>query len=280
MRRRRFALVGQVLAGALVLAAIVWLVRAGLLALVAFEERLAEPWFWLYQHVGYVIGLALLAIALLAALHLRVHGRHDQRPQGPHDAIRWWTLGERIVHWLFVLSFLVLLVSGLQLYLAGFGLPTPLTRFMRRWHVGEPFMVGGALLFVLWFRDALPRRYDLRWLAHFGGYLGHAGLLPAGRFNAGQKLWFWLEALGGIAMAVTGWELQHHFTRFDDGFLTLLAAHLGAAAVFVVVLGIHFYLAVIAVRGALGGMVHGSIGRQGALRYHPEADILHRSPAE
>ena len=280
MRHRTASVAGFALVGALVLVALVWAVRAAALWLVGFESRLGEAWFWLYLRVGYVTGAALAVIVVLAALHLGRFGRHDQRPRDPRDTIHWWALGERLVHWVVVLSFVVLLVTGIELYLAGPGLPSPLTRLMRRWHAAEPFMVAGTLLFLMWFHDALPRRHDVRWLAHFGGYLGYAEVLPAGRFNAGQKLWFWLETLAGCIMAVTGWELQYRYTRFDDGYLTLLAIHLGAAALFVAVLAIHFYLAVIAVRGALGGMIHGRIGRQGALRYHSLADELRRSTAE
>jgi formate dehydrogenase subunit gamma len=280
MRRRVSSIAAQALAGALILAGLTWALRAALLGLVAYENALGDAWYWLYLHVAAVGGVALAVVAGLAALHLGLYGRHDERPRAAHDAIRWWAPGERLVHWLMVLVFLVLLGSGLELYEAGFGLPSPLTRLMRSLHAGEPFMAVGTVLFVMWFRHALPRRGDLRWLARGGGYLGYGGPLPAGRFNAGQKLWFWLQVLNGCTMALTGWELQYHFTRFDDGYLTLLAIHLGAAAAFVAVLGIHIYLGVIAVRGALGGMVHGKIGKQGALRYHPDAELLRRSAAE
>ena len=77
-------------------------------------------------------------------------------------------------------------------------------------------------------------------------------------------------------MALTGYELQAHFTRFDEGYLTLLALHLGAALLFLTVLFVHFYLAVVVIRGALAGMIHGWIGRAGAERFHPCAPALQK----
>ena len=274
LARRRIGSLAVTLLGAVVLAGCIALQWAALAWLVRFEEPSAEAEYALYLALGRGTLCGLAALALLAALHLWLHGREDMRPRGAGDVVRWWPLGERVVHWLLVLNFAVLLVTGVYLYTAGGGLPSPLTRSVRSWHFGEGFMAFGAALFLLWFRDALPRRYDLRWLAAGGGHLRRwrgDTPLPAGRFNAGQKLWFWLESLAGIAMALTGWELQHGYTRFDEGYLTLLTVHGGSAALFLGVLAVHFYLAVIGVRGALNGMVRGWVGRAGARRLHPLA---------
>jgi len=37
-----------------------------------------------------------------------------------------------------------------------------------------------------------------------GGYLGHKGKVPAGRFNAGQKMFYWYTAAFGIVISVSG----------------------------------------------------------------------------
>lgn len=260
-------------AGAVALAVGTWVVRWILFRLAAHEDALADAWYYVYLYVDYVVGAIVVLVALIAAAHNRVFGRKDARPHDRGDAVRWWSLLERAAHWVCVASFVVLLVSGVQLYFAGFGLPSNLTRAMRTVHQGDVFMVSGGLLFILWFRDALPRRYDLRWLAHLGGYLGYRGALPADRFNAGQKVWFWVASLAGLVMAVSGYELAYHFSRFDPGYLTLLALHLAAAAVFLSMLVVHVYMAVVAFRGTLGGMIHGRLGRQAAARFHSQAPM-------
>lgn len=280
---RRFptwlATAAALIAGVVVLAALTWLARWVLLHVAAYEDALGDVWYWVYLYVGYIALGLVIAVALLAALHNFRFGRRDARPHGTVDAVPWWSLLERLAHWVCVASFVVLLVTGVQLYIAGPGLPSDLTRLMRSIHRGDVFMVTGGLLFVLWFRDGLPRRYDLRWLAHLGGYLGYPGPLPAGRFNAGQKIWFWVAALAGLVMAVSGWQLAYNFTVFDTGYLTLLTLHLAAAAVFLCVLTGHVYLAVVMFRGALAGMIHGRIGRQAAVRFHSQAAALHAPPA-
>ncbi len=265
------------LVGAILLAGCTALLWAALHWLIGFEEQAAEVEYALYLAVGRGTLYGIAAFVLLAALHRWLHGRDDIRPQGPGDGVRWWSPAERTLHWLLVLCFAVLLVTGIYLYDAGGGLPSPLTRSVRDWHFGEGFMGVGALLFLRWFRDAIPRRYDLRWLAAGGGYLRRrpgAAPLPAGRFNGGQKLWFWLQSLAGITMALTGYELQHGYSRFDEGYLTVLTVHLVSAALFLWVLTVHIYLAVIGMRGALRGMVRGWVGRSQAARLHPFAEAL------
>jgi len=41
-----------------------------------------------------------------------------------------------------------------------------------------------------------------------GGYLSKTQkIIKADKFNAGQKVWFWLATIGGIVMAVTGYTI-------------------------------------------------------------------------
>jgi formate dehydrogenase subunit gamma len=278
-KRRTARAAGHALSGVALLAALVWLTDRGLERLAAHEQALDDFWGALYLGLGRATAWLLAGIALAAVLHLWRCGRQDVRPRGPHDALRWWSAPERSLHWCMVAAFALLLVTGLELYAAGPGLPSDLTRGMRRWHFGEAFMVCGALLVLRWHREALPRRYDLRWLAGLGGYFRRGEDLPAARFNAGQKLWFWAELLLGVAMAVTGYRLQSSYTPLDPGYATLLVVHLLAAMGFLAVLAVHVYLATVGVRGALGGMIHGRIGRQGAQRLHPLAEAL-KAPQE
>jgi formate dehydrogenase subunit gamma len=43
----------------------------------------------------------------------------------------------------------------------------------------------------------VPRRVDLVWLKEGGGFVGSKHP-PAGRFNAGEKMVFWLALAAGI----------------------------------------------------------------------------------
>jgi formate dehydrogenase subunit gamma len=238
----------------------------------SFKLLRGDALWWLCQWL-------FAAIALCAVLHYFRYGPKDMRPRGPEDRVLWWWWVERVIHWVCATAFTVLLVSGVQLFLTGGGLPGATTRLMRSLHVGEPYLASGGVLFLLWFREAVPRRYDSAWVRHLGGYFGHKGHLPAGKFNAGQKFWFWVASLTSIAMAVTGYRLQYTYTRFDAEYYPQLLIHLGAAIVFLATISVHIYLSIIAVKGSLWGMLSGSIGRTGARALHSEADELKASRA-
>ena len=47
----------------------------------------------------------------------------------------------------------------------------------------------------MFIRDNLPRAYDFGWFARPAG-CSAASTCPAGRFNAGEKIWFWGGVVG------------------------------------------------------------------------------------
>jgi len=41
----------------------------------------------------------------------------------------------------------------------------------------------------------------VKWMMIVGGYLSKEKKpIPAGKFNAGQKMWYWIATLGGMVM--------------------------------------------------------------------------------
>src|SRR5262249_26201545 len=72
--------------------------------------------------------------------------------------------------------------------------------------VGPIFSVGIVVVFVLFVKDNFPQVADLQWLSRLGGMRGHAS---AGRFNPGEKLWFWGGVtLLGIIVTASGFVLN------------------------------------------------------------------------
>jgi len=120
---------------------------------------------------------------------------------------------------------------------------------------------------VLWAREARPAPWDREWLRHLGGYLGFGGELPAGKLNAGQKLYFWFALAAALGLTATGilmtWPgglragLPLAYTLHD---LLAIAVLCGVTA--------HFYLAVVANPGALRGVIEGTVGRSWARDHH------------
>ena len=70
----------------------------------------------------------------------------------------------------------------------------------------------------------------------------------AGKFNAGQKLWFWLSTAGGFVMAYTGYVIWAFQGTVDNlRLMAIIHNFLGAAltAVFIV----HLYMSLFAIKG-------------------------------
>jgi Cytochrome b subunit of formate dehydrogenase len=115
------------------------------------------------------------------------------------DRVVRYTFVERLVHWLAGLSYLYLLLSGLALFtpylywiaaVLGGG---PTVRFWHPW-VGLIFIVGLVLMQLLWRQDMGFTEDDRRWIADARDYIENRDerLPPAGRFNAGQKQFYWV----------------------------------------------------------------------------------------
>lgn len=128
---------------------------------------------------------------------------------------------ERFGHWLLAGSFVLLGVTGL-LVLFGRVFLVPLfgkdaNAFLLVWskwihnNVSWAFILGLAMIFVMWVVHNIPNRTDLHWLKKGGGILFSGEHPPAKKFNAGQKMIFWSVVLFGSSISLTGVSLLFPF---------------------------------------------------------------------
>ena len=124
------------------------------------------------------------------------------------------------------------------------------------------FVVFGFLMFLMWVKDCLPRSYDIKWFMIMGGYLDKQNrIIPAHKFNAGQKMWFWLATLGGGVMAFTGALMFFQCT--DINTLRLVAIVHNVLGFGVIALLItHIYMAAFAIEGAMEAIINGRMGEE------------------
>jgi formate dehydrogenase subunit gamma len=89
------------------------------------------------------------------------------------------------------------------------------------------------------------------WLRHAGGYLGFRGRLPAGKLNAGQKLYFWFVMAAGFGLTASGILM---YWQAPLPFWLPLAFTLHDLLAILVLCGVtaHFYLAVVEPWSATG----------------------------
>jgi formate dehydrogenase subunit gamma len=177
------------------------------------------------------------------------------------------------VHWIHASAFLVLLGSGLVLYLPSLAAEVGRRPLVKEVHLLTALAWAVALLAILVLGDrkrlrATARELDLfdaddrRWL--------RGARAPQGRFNAGQKLNAALTAAFALLFAVSGvllW-LGERDTRLR--FDSTIVLHDVLTYLSVALLAGHLYLAVIhpATRHALRGITLGTVSEEWAREHH------------
>jgi formate dehydrogenase subunit gamma len=189
--------------------------------------------------------------------------------------VRRFSRTERAVHWVHATAFLVLLGSGLALYVPSLSAAISNRPVVKDVHLYSAlvWVLALVLIVVVGDRQGLGRtvrefdvfdRDDRRWL--------RGARAPQGRFNAGQKLNAALTAAFAVLFAVSGvllW-LGERDTRFR--FDSTIVLHDVTMYVSVVLLVGHLYLAVIhpATRHALRGITVGTVRQDWARKHHPK----------
>ena len=135
--------------------------------------------------------------------------------------------------------------------------------------VGPVFAFCTVLMFVTFVKDNFPKAHDFKWFAKFGGLISGEHV-PSDRFNAGEKVWFWLGVTAmGIVVSVTGFILN--FPNFEQGRELMQQAnviHAIAAVLFLTMALSHIYLGTIGVEGAYEAMRTGYVDEIWAKEHH------------
>ncbi len=205
----------------------------------------------------------------------------------PKNLVYASTAFERVVHW-------VLAGSCLFLFLTGFVMMFHSLAFIAAVFPGIPFfthlypggyatlkllhnldglLFGFAFLFALaaWAKDTLFfDADDIKWFRVLGGYLWEVEKVPeAGKFNAGQKMFFMALFLFWFVMMATG--ILMWFPLFPP-VLTRWLYVLHALGVLVIggFLVIHFYLGTYGNPGTFQVMGHGYVTKGWVKKHRPK----------
>ncbi len=189
-----------------------------------------------------------------------------------------FNLLERIVHWVVGVTYVALLLTGLAFaYPPLFWLTAPLgggamARVLHP-YIGALFGVAMLLMVVLWIRDMFLNRQDVKWMAAVHHYATHQRdkVPPAGKYNAGQKLFFWVQGVLAVVFVATGvmlWfpeQFAPARTLLSSARLLHYMATLGGGLFLV----LHVYLGTVAYPGTARSMIDGKVTRQWARLHHP-----------
>jgi len=109
---------------------------------------------------------------------------------------------------------------------------------------------------------------DVEWVKRGGGLVGHDHP-PASRFNAGQKMIYWIVVIGGTAVAITGYILMFPFYGTSVvGMQTAQIVHAIIAVLFVAAMLGHIYIGTIGMEGAFEAMGTGQVDVNWAREHH------------
>ena len=186
-------------------------------------------------------------------------------------------VGSRFIHWTVALFFFASLLSGLPIWTPIFGWMAALFGGLAvcRWlhpFTGIAFSVFTFIMFVMWVSDMRLEKGEGAW---FGPklieYLRFGGPEDpnVGRYNGGQKLFFFLASVLALLLLLSGVVLW---------FPLLFAAplreiswllHDVAFILFAAAIVFHIYLGTAAEPGTFQSMTRGTVTRPWARLHHP-----------
>jgi formate dehydrogenase subunit gamma len=182
----------------------------------------------------------------------------------------------RLIHWCVAVTFFVCLLTGMAIWTPIFGwmaalfggLPT--SRVIHP-YAGVAFFLFSAAMFFQWIADMGLEPADREWIgAKTIRYMRYeTDDSDVGKYNGGQKLYFWAVSLGAVGLLVTG--LMMWFPRTFHGFWMELAyiVHDATFILFAVSLVFHVYLGTAAEPGTFGSMTRGTVSKRWARLHHP-----------
>jgi formate dehydrogenase subunit gamma len=120
----------------------------------------------------------------------------------------------------------------------------------------------------IWMKDNIPNKVDLIWLKEGGGFIPSKHP-TAGRFNAGEKLAFWLALGAGILVSVSGFLLLFPFYVTNiAGMQIAQVVHSIIAVLFIALIIGHIYIGTLGMEGAFEAMGTGDVDLNWAKEHH------------
>jgi formate dehydrogenase subunit gamma len=242
-------------------------------------QPMGRSWDYFHEvllHWGAAIVL-LGTIALLGAAYLIIGRIRIAEGRCGQKILRFKAF-ERFSHWLTAVSFVILGVSGLNvtfgklvlLPLIGpeaFSEVAELAKYTHNF-TSFAFVAGLVLIVVIFLKDNFFEWVDIEWLRQGGGFIKsrHA---PAGRFNLGEKLVFWLSLAAGLAVSASGFVLLFPFYETNIADMQLAqVVHAVVAVLFVALILAHIYIGTLGMEGAFEAMGSGEVDLNWAKEHH------------
>ncbi len=225
--------------------------------------------------------LAITVLLLMAVYLLAGSNKLDQPRSG--KLVERWRRFDRYLHWCVAGLFIILTLTGLSLLYGRYFLPELMGRsafssylqLAKSSHnyLGVLFALCLLTMILKWLKNNIPNATDVTWFAKGGGMI--KGQHPhSGYMNGGEKLWFWVLLVGGIALSVSGLVLDFpgDTVELRSDLQTANIVHAISALVLICGALGHIYIGTLGTEGALEGMVSGQVDEVWAKQHH---DLWH-----
>ena len=243
------------------------------------EQPAGQAWRQFHEVTLYWIGaIAIIGMLVLLVLFYLKRGMVKIEKGRSGRTIVRFNEFERSIHWMTAACFVVLALSGLNitfgraLLLPWMGLEAFST--VSQWgkyahnYLSFPFTLGVVVIFLMWIANNIPNKTDVEWIKRGGGLTGNDHP-PAGHFNAGQKIIYWIVVIGGTAIAISGYLLMFPFYATGIAGMQLAEIIHGIVGVlFIAAMLAHIYIGTIGMEGAFEAMSTGNVDVNWAKQHH------------
>lgn len=246
----------------------------------SFEQEQGRDWRRFHNdQVRYGGGWLIFGSIFALAFFLVIRGRVEVVEGFSGQKVLRFGGIERANHWMTATSFVLMGLTGLiilygkPLLIPLIGEPNlgPVASWSAWLHMAfaVPFVLGILIMIGMWATENLPTMVDWIWLKQGGGMVIPGKHPPAYKFNAGQKLLFWIQTLGGLALLASGLTLMFPFYWFGyTGMQIAQIFHAALALSMIAVIIAHAYIGTIGMEGAFDAMWEGTVDKNWAKEHH------------
>ena len=184
-------------------------------------------------------------------------------------------LSSRVIHWVVAVFFFGALFTGMPIWSPVFGWMAhffgglSVCRWLHAW-LGVAFAGAVLLMTVLWAKEMVFDKTDRKF--SMGEYLRFSQTPDpnVGKYNAGQKFFFWMVIVTGIVILLSGIVLWWP-ALFGQGLRSaaIILHDLCFIGFFAAIVG-HIYLGTAAEPGTFQSMTRGTVTRPWARLHHPK----------
>jgi formate dehydrogenase subunit gamma len=196
----------------------------------------------------------------------------------PEDEVQRYNFAERAYHWINAIAYTYLMLTGLAIftplaYWLAYVLGGPAT--IRYWHpwIGLVYLATIFWMHRMWKRDMQKIPEDERWSKNIRAYAENRDELmpPQGRFNAGQKQFWWVMLYCTFILLITGiimWIPEKMPRELHWVLPITVFIHSVTALITIAAFIIHVYMSVWVTPGSMKAMVEGHVSTGWARTHH------------